>query len=303
MFIRKKKILTDKYLSQLSSDSNIYIRVEEVDRFPKEMSRFGFLESDPSGICILPTSSNIYTRKNAEQFYTVDKQKPKEEYTQTVYWTRTEWNGRYDRREVEEFRDFKKLRYHRDYHLPYSVKFQKVQGESSYIVSDSIPNTDANKSKLINTINMVLSIFGECYIDENVEPSKLDKITLNWEVLPKGEYPWIKIKQDIETWCKNKNNTTKNLILRNCKLIYDKNPDFEARGRSGFSGYIIFGFNDKNLYILESVHPNNATYVFDKNWEELSKLTKAEILNNQFHKCRIIHSSSWKEKFDELFGE
>ena len=68
MFIKKKKILTDKYLSQLSSDSNIYIRVEEVDRFPKEMSRFGFLESDPLGICILPISSNIYTRKNAEQF-------------------------------------------------------------------------------------------------------------------------------------------------------------------------------------------------------------------------------------------
>ena len=61
--------------------------------------------------------------------------------------------------------------------------------------------------------------------------------------------------------------------------------------------------NDKNLYILECDHPNNATYVFDKKWEELSKLTKAEILNNQFHKCRIIHSSSWKEKFDELFGE
>ena len=35
MFIKKKKILTDKYLSQLSSDSIIYIRVEEVGQIDK----------------------------------------------------------------------------------------------------------------------------------------------------------------------------------------------------------------------------------------------------------------------------
>ena len=63
---------------------------------------------------------------------------------------------------------------------------------------------------------------------------------------------------------------------------------------------MVFGFTGRNLYILESMFPYNATYVFEGDWEYLSKLSKAEILSEKLHKARIIHTSKWADRFDEL---
>lgn len=52
--------------------------------------------------------------------------------------------------------------------------------------------------------------------------------------------------------------------------------------------------------VLESVYPNNVTYVFGKNWEELSKLTKAEILNGNLQDVRIIHNNNWQQEIRNM---
>lgn len=67
-------------------------------------------------------------------------------------------------------------------------------------------------------------------------------------------------------------------MLRNCEAIYAKQPDFVVYGRSGFKGYVVFGFTRRNLYILEGVVPNNTTYVSENDWEEISQLSKAEAI-------------------------
>jgi hypothetical protein len=121
--------------------------------------------------------------------------------------------------------------------------------------------------------------------------------------LPPGKYPWSKVKTDIEEIISNRNITQQHMMLRSCESINNLGPDFVAYGRAGFKGYAVFGFVQKNLYILESVIPNNATYVFEKNWEELSKLSKAEILDSSLHKARIVHNANWKNEFDKMIGE
>ena len=89
-------------------------------------------------------------------------------------------------------------------------------------------------------------------------------------------------------------------MLRNCEAIYAEHPDFVAYGRSGFKGYAVFGFTERNLYILESVMPNNATYVLENDWETISQLSKAEILSQELHKARIVHSENWQKNFDKI---
>jgi hypothetical protein len=74
-----------------------------------------------------------------------------------------------------------------------------------------------------------------------------------------------------------------------------------AIGQAGFSGYLIFGFTSRNLFICESVFYGNATYVFESDWEKLSKLSKAEILNQDLQKDRIIHREGWERKIATLF--
>jgi hypothetical protein len=53
---------------------------------------------------------------------------------------------------------------------------------------------------------------------------------------------------------------------------------------------------------LESVKVNNATYVLRNDWESISQLTKAEILNNDLHETRIVHNKNWYSNLAELFN-
>ena len=46
----------------------------------------------------------------------------------------------------------------------------------------------------------------------------------------------------------------------------------------------------------------NATYVFDKDWEELSKLTKAQILDEGLQRDRVIHRKGWHQRIRHLLS-
>lgn len=272
----------------------------------KKLNTFGFSEDDIIGTTKLPSAYNSYAQKNAEQFFTVNKNLPKETFYQTLYWTRHQWAGRGKTIEITEYVDIPRKRYHRDYYSPYSVEFTFSKDQKGItLISEPIENTPNNEEKILNTINMVLALFGECELTSDTDPllPKRPKITrVNWEILPKGKYPWDKIKDSIETISRKYNKSNREMMLRNCKYINEQQPDFIAYGTAGFKGYMIFGFTERNLYVLESMFPNNATYVFEGDWEYLSKLSKAEILSEKLHKARIIHTSKWVENFNEIMS-
>lgn len=298
--LKQKRILNDKYFSSAIEGKPIRIIVENVSRFPSQLKKFGFCENDKTGSQLLPNIFNRHAACNAEPYYTVNKTLPKEKFTQPVYWTRHEWAGRGITNEVTELTYITRQRYHRDYFPPFSVLFTYVSEEEPYIVSDDIIFTPQNTQKLVNTVNMLLGLFGECTIDFEESTKPIKKICVNWDILPPGQYPWEHIKKRVEEITKHDTKTQKVMMLRNCESIYNANPDFVAYGRSGFKGYVVFGFTEKNTYVLESIFPNNATYVLDGNWEEISKLSKAEILSQSLHKARIIHSESWQKSFKKI---
>ncbi len=302
MIIKQNRITSKKYFSSVVPNKPVFIKVDNVTRFKTKLKNFGFDDNPENGTCILPCVYNSYSKKNAELYYTINRSLPKEEYIQTLYWTRTEWAGKGETREVTEFVDICRKRNHRDWHSPFSVYFTLVKEEdNTYVISEGIPYTDDNIKKLINTANMVLSMFGECNIDFEERPAEIKKVYVNWDILPKGEYPWKKIKPTIEEMTKKSNRTQKAMMLRNCETIVEMNPEFVAYGKSGFLGYVVFAFPTKKLFVLESIYPNNATYIFDEDWEEFSKLTKAEILSSNLQKARIIHSANWEQNFKKAF--
>lgn len=301
MIIRQTRINSCNYFDTAKPNEPIHIKVENVKRFENQLKEFGFQKTDTNGTSILPCSVNRYARKNAEPFFTINKSLPREKYTQTVYWTRNEWAGKGQFNPVTDFSYITRKRYHRDYFPPYSVYFTLITDcDEPYIVSEAIPYTEENQGKLLNTVNMILSLFGECTLDFSPKEDKTKRITVNWDILPQGKYPWRNIKETLHNLAKGNTKTRTEMMLRNCEAIYQKNPDFVAYGRSGFKGYAIFGFTSKNLYILESALPNNATYVLQNDWEYISQLSKAEILSQNLHKSRIIHSKNWQKNFDEI---
>jgi len=303
MLLRQTRINSLNCLSNLPPETKIRVCVQDVSRFPDKLSKFGFAQEDAPGSIVLPAMFNRYACRNAEQFVTVDRSAPREKYTQTVYWTRHEWAGRGETREVTDFTDIVKERFHRDYHMPYSVYFTLISvGQQNSIESDELVLTQDNNDKIMNTINMVLGLFGECSIEVGSSSLEASAIRLDWDILPPGDYPWEIIKGKLEDICKDSKQTQKQMMLRNCNLINEYNPDFIAYGRSGFRGYIVFGFCKKNLFFLESIFPNNATYIFESDWEELSKLTKSEILNHNLQKGRLIHNANWPTEFEKYMN-
>ena len=304
IIIKQTRINSCKYFATATPNTPICVKVEDVERFGNKLIDFGFKESDKDGTTILPCSVNSYAKKNAEPFFIKNKSLPLEDYTQEVYWTRYEWAGRDKLNPVTEFSYIHKKRYHRDYFAPYSVNFTLIKkADKSYIISDEILYSEENKSKLLNTINMLLGLFGECTVDFTEQEKEVKRMVVNWDILPKGEYPWSSVKKTLGELTKGQTKTRSEMMLRNCEAIYSKHPDFVAYGRSGFKGYAVFGFKSRNLYILESVMPNNATYVLDNDWEKISQLSKAEILSQELHKERIVHSEDWQKHFDRIMED
>ena len=127
---------------------------------------------------------------------------------------------------------------------------------------------------------------------------------LNWDILPKGVRPWSKQKTLLKPFLDNvKDKRQKPVYDSRFEDINNLKPDFTAIGKNGFNGYVIFGFSDKDIYILESAFYGNAIYVFSENWKELSQKTKAEIINNDLQIERITHNgekNNWLEKIKEI---
>lgn len=304
MNLSKKRINKLSCLNWIEQGQKIVIALYDAFRFKEKLLELGFTAEFRDGEKILPAVLNPATRRNAEKFYVADKSLPKEKYYQTLWWTRQEWAGRGETREVTDYVDIPKERYPQIEYQPYSVELALKHDEENkiFVITPPIEFCDQNKKKLINTINIFLTVFGECEVlAENYEqliPTKV--IRLNWEILPQGEYPWEKIKDDLEKISKPESKTARKMLLDRCEYIHSFRPDFLAYGKSGFRGYVVFGFRKQKIYVLESVYRNNATYVFGEDWEILSQLSKAEILAGGLQEARLIHNDNWKHDIDEL---
>jgi hypothetical protein len=83
--------------------------------------------------------------------------------------------------------------------------------------------------------------------------------------------------------------------------INNYGPDRYYVGEGGFHDYVAYEFTARGIVVMESFRRDNAIYVFGDDWAKVSKLTKAEVLSNKFHRERIIHSSRYKDRLSDLF--
>jgi hypothetical protein len=171
------------------------------------------------------------------------------------------------------------------------------------VIADPLAHTAENKDALLHCINLFRDLFGECDIlTEDLAPFTGLKVRrLNWDVLPKGEMPWSRLQERMNPVVRALGERTAPAADFRLRLLAEEHsPDFAAVGRAGFHGYLIFGFKDSGIYVLESLFYGNATYVFGEDWERLSQMTKAEILEGDLQKDRIIHRDGWDSAMRKL---
>lgn len=294
------------YLAFVKQGDEIVLTLPNAIKYKEILWKLGFSKELKEGERILPSPINSVTTRNAEKFYIVDKTKPKETYSQTLWWTSHKWAGHEETKTVTNYVSIPRQRYSRTEYAPYSIEFMLKYDDNGrlMLMTDVIVFCAENEKLILNTINIFLISFHECeiFIDnlENIMPVKI--VRLNWKVLSKEEYSWNKIRDNLETMFFKKGKIARQIMIDKCEYINSFHPNFRAYGRAGFSGYVIFGFEDRNLYVLESIYLNNVTYVFKKDWEELSRLSKAEILDGNLQNVRLIHYENWKNEIRELLG-
>lgn len=164
-----------------------------------------------------------------------------------------------------------------------------------HVASSEMRLEEQYEIKNIHVCNMMLECFSEFEIVDS-ESGKIIGPTLKrlqWDILPKGTFPWDVSRPIIQRVTEKLDKKDREVIEYRMRVISRRNPDFLATGRAGFSGYFVYGFEPKGIYVLESIHLDNATYVFNSEWETLSQLTKGQIINSNLPHHRIIHNNRW----------
>lgn len=306
MIVIKKRIREiGNNFPNLKSGDKFLVGIKNLDRFRDKLDKIGF-QGIEVGSAVLPSPVGQISLFNAEGKYLKDKTKPKETAYREAEWHWKEWHGRDQTIERSKTVYVPYKRYPRVFVSPPSLelKIVKNQQRENILVTPILELNSKNEKDIIHAINLILEIFGECQtFSENL--NDLLKVTikrLNWRVLPEGKMPWQKLKQELKNMLDIAGKGKRIVVGNRIETVNKYNPEFVAVGTAGFTGYIILGFPKRKLYVLESAFYGNATYVFEKEWEKLSQMTKAEILTDSLQKDRLIHQKGWETKVKTLLG-
>jgi hypothetical protein len=308
MIIRKRRVRNvERYLGFINPGTNITLGLSDINRFIDKLSQCGFSHSLEIGEMVLPNAIlGPISQFNAEGKFIKHKDQPMETAYRMVEWHWTEFRGRYDTEDMTDWRDVPYKRYPRTYVPAPSIELQIAANPQGLpvLITEPIQYIEDNFEKIRHIINLLLELFGECQIFgdglEQIINTPIKR--LNWKILPPGRYPWERLEEHVRPLIEQARQGNRALIEDRFRTVNDYHPEFHAIGQAGFYGYVVFGFPTKGLFVFESIFTGNATYVFDENWEALSKLTKAEILSEQLQRDRIIHLRGWHERISELLS-
>lgn len=283
----------DRYLKLLPPKSTFKIIT---DATAAALARAGFEEGAASGATILPAVRGRTSRFNAEGKWHVRRDLPKEErFLFSRVFRRMEWHGQ-ERVEVEDVVDYKRMCYPRELVAPPGVELTYVEHDADkLIVSPELQYTPANDANNRHVINLMLELFGSC----EIVLENLARLTppatrrAHWVMLPPGEDPWDRIKAHVKGVYGKKSPQIAEAVLLRQQTILAHEPKDIIQGTAGFSDYIAYLFPDRGLVVLESVFYGNAMYLFGQDWEKLSQLTKAQIIQGELAEERIVHTKGW----------
>ena len=290
---RDENALT-KQVSQIQADCVIVTSQPNVGDVL--LKKIGFSLPIENGQNIVPSEFGRFTDYNLNGKYVVHKNLPKEErVVNTIYWTWQLWNGE----KCGKFCDISRKCYPRTYMYP-PLEVMIYSENKKCLTSEPIKKTDAKR--LLRVVNMFLEVFGSCVVTDSVENVQIIK-RLPWIIFPQG-HKFEGKKLLITDVCPNfykKNKREQQFIAARHDYLMSQQPSAVYVGASYFRNYTVYTYSKEHLSILESTSLDNATYVFDENWETYSKMTKKDVVTGNYQKERIIHQKNWFYNVGKLF--
>lgn len=122
---------------------------------------------------------------------------------------------------------------------------------------------------------------------------------LPWKVLPPGKALFAQVYAHYR---KLKRSTTgRDWDLDRLRFAQSLKPHEIWVGTDDFEGYTIFIFNWTRAALLDHPLTGNAVYVLRRKWRELSRATKADLMESQDKFVRrVVHSGNWKKRIKRI---
>lgn len=293
MIINKKRVIVLKrYVGHISIGEVIRIKISR-ENISSKVKDYGINIDINDDYVPLPLSK--LASENFEGSWKVRRDLPKESRIIEREYNMKGWHETWHSGISYE----KRMCYPKEFSNPRNIRLHVVDQE--IFSKEYVFGEDDEEIKF--TINLLLEINGICEIIAKDAEFSFDGKNVeyvDWEIFPTGENPWGEIEEKLKGRIRGKTENYRKEIIDRHKTIGTKNFSKAYIGKKTFFGYVVFEFTDKNLFVLESDFLNNATYIFEDNWETLSKLTKAEIINGNLHKYRLIHGDGWKSRINSI---
>lgn len=305
--IRQSKILSlGQHVQGFTPNSRIIAALRVDDHSQARLIEAGFSNPIDEGQSVLPSAHlGRAAAFNAEGREEIHRGQPKETIYRQAEWTHEQWNGPHTET-VTEIVTRPYERFPRSFIDPPSVELTiRRSADGVLFVCAPARRLGRDDEILVQDVNLILDIAKECELlsQDLVSPLRGNLRRLNWDVLPRGHYPWNRLQPLVRPAIERLPPAAKPVIEHRLDIVSRYPHDFVAVGKAGFSGYVIFGFPVLGIHVLECTHEGNATYVFGNDWEELSQWTKAEVLseNRQLH--RLIHSRNWAYALGDIMRQ
>lgn len=290
-----------RHLDYVAPGAPVAIGLTGLAEHADRLLRAGFSVEPQPGERLLPTAVGPVSAFNAEGDWEVHRDKPMETAYREINWEWKLWDGTW----MSDTRYQPYQRYPRTKIEAPAIELEVQTDPSGSILlaTDPLSFLPQNEKKLLHRVNLVRELFGEAAVltDHLEHFVRVEKRRLNWEVLPPGAMPWSQLETHVKPLIDEMGERKGPVATRRLKLLTEEfQPELVAVGRAGFSGYLVFGYGQ--IYVVESLYYGNATYVFGEDWEELSKLSKAEILHGGLQQARIIHREDWEKEVRRLLA-
>ena len=135
--------------------------------------------------------------------------------------------------------------------------------------------------------------------EEETEPKTVIR-KIPWEILPPGKHPFEAIRSYFRKL--EMRGVSVEIDMGRIQAIRKYGPDEIYFGVLEFKGYLVFYFKKKRIAVLDNPIWGNAIYVLKGDWQKISKMSKAEVLNQYPSTKRIIHRGDWKKRLSKALS-
>jgi len=164
------------------------------------------------------------------------------------------------------------------------------------------PVLDRKSKNFDSDLLFSLSLLREVVKKVDIFPSDISTTEIasiqvvSWEIFPPGQRD---LKSEVLRKIANKSEQEQKIILDRAGTIERLHPAQYVIGSGLASNYYGALFAD-DFVVFENLDYGNATYLLYDNWQELSRLSRTQLLNGKDNFDRLIHGPNWEKSLKEM---